>query len=59
MVNKNNPGLWGIALKMPNDVFIKDKNGNEKTIAANGVIPIVNGLKIKFNDTAIGEILTN
>ena len=59
VVNKNNPSLWGIALRLENEVFIKDKNGNEKTIAKDGVIPIVNGLKIKFNDTAIGEILTN
>ena len=59
IVNKNNPGLWGILLKLPNDVLIKDKNGQEKTIAKDGVIPIVSGLKIKFNDNAIGEILTN
>ena len=59
IVNKNNPGLWGIELRMPNEVFIRDKNGNEKTILSNGVIPIVSGLKIKFNDNAIGEILTN
>lgn len=59
IVNKNNPSLWGIQLRLQNDVLIKDKNGNEKTIAKDGVIPIVSGLKIKFNDTAIGEILTN
>ena len=59
IVNKNNPGLWGIQLQVNEDVLIKDKNGNEKTIAKDGIIPIVNGLKIKFNETAVGEILTN
>ena len=59
IVNKNNPGLWGIMLKLDNDILIKDKTGKEKTISKDGVIPIVDGLKIKFNDTAIGEILTN
>ena len=59
IVNKNNPSLWGIELRLNNDVLIKDKNGQEKTISKTGVIPIVSGLKIKFNDSAIGEILTN
>ncbi len=59
IVNKNNPSLWGIELRMPNDVLIKDNNGNEKTISRTGVIPIVNGLKIKFNDATVGEILIN
>ncbi|MBO4286158.1 MAG: hypothetical protein J5880_02355, partial [Bacilli bacterium] len=58
IVNKNNPGLWGIELRMPNEVLIKDKNGREKVVSNNGVIPIVNELKIKFNDTAIGQIIT-
>ena len=59
IVNKNNPGLWGIKLQLPNDVLIKDKSGKEKTITKDGVIPIVNELKIKFSDTSIGQILTN
>lgn len=59
VVNKNNPGLWGIKLKLENEIFVKDKNGQEKVIAKDGVIPIVSGLKIKFNTTTIGEILTN
>ena len=59
IVNKNNPSLWGILLRLPYEVFIKDKNGNEKTIAKGGVIPIVNELKIKFNDNAVGQIFTN
>lgn len=59
IVNKNNPSLWGIELRVNDDVFIKDKNGKEKTISKTGIIPIVNGLKIKFNSTSIGEILTN
>jgi hypothetical protein len=54
--NKNNPALWGLRVKVGGDILIKDANGNEKTIAAGGVIPIVKGLKIKFNETTIGEI---
>ena len=59
VVNKNNPGLWGIKLALPADVLIKDKTGKEKVVAKDGVIPIINELKIKFNDTTIGQILTN
>ncbi|MCR4911300.1 MAG: hypothetical protein K5925_02090 [Bacilli bacterium] len=59
IVNKNNPGLWGIKLQLNNDILIKDKSGKEKTITKDGVIPIVNELKIKFSDTSIGQIITN
>ena len=59
IVNKNNPSLWGIMLDLSKDISIKDKEGKEKTISKNGVIPIISGLKIKFDDSAIGEILTN
>lgn len=59
VVNKNNPSLWGILLKLNNDVLIKDKNGKEMTVDKNGVIPIVSDLKIKFNDATIGQIFTN
>ena len=31
----------------------------ERQISKDGVIPIINGLKLKFNDTVVGEILTN
>ena len=59
VINKNNPSLWGILLDLPSNVLIKDKSGHEKEIDKNGVIPIINELKIKFNDTTIGQILTN
>lgn len=55
--NKNNPSVWGIKLHLENEILIKDVNGNEKVIAADGVIPIINNLKIKFNDSAIGQII--
>ena len=55
--NKNNPDLWGIKLQLNNDVEIKDKNNVVKTIAKDGVIPIINGLKIKFNDNLIAQII--
>ena len=54
--NKNNPALWGLRVKAGSDILIKDANGNERTVAAGGVIPIVKGLKIKFNENTIGEI---
>jgi hypothetical protein len=56
ITNKKNPSLWGLRVKVGGDILIKDANGNEKTIASGGVIPIVKGLKIKFNETTIGEI---
>ena len=56
IANKKNPALWGLRVKVGGDILIKDVSGNEKTIAAGGVIPIVKGLKIKFNETTIGEI---
>jgi len=59
VVNKNNPNLWGIKLALENDILVKDKTGKEKVITKDGVIPIINELKIKFNDTSIGLILTN
>ncbi len=54
--NKKNPALWGLQVKTSGDILIKDTNGNEKTVIAGGVIPIIKGLKIKFNDNTIGEI---
>ena len=57
VVNKNNPALWGIKLNLPSPVLVKDSKGNEKEISGDGVIPIVNHLKIKINDTAIAEII--
>lgn len=57
IVNKNNPSLWGIKLSLNNDVQIKDLNGTIKNINRDGVIPVLNGLKIKFNDNAIGRIV--
>ncbi len=57
--NKKNPGLWGIELRLDKDIYIKDKEGKEKIIKKDGVIPIISNLKIKFNDGVIGEILNN
>ena len=54
--NKNNPSLWGIKLVLNDKVEIKDKDGNTKEIAGNGVIPLVGNLKIKFHENVIGEI---
>lgn len=57
--NPKNPAIWGIKLHLDHSVDIKDKVGNVKTIPADGVIPIINNLKIKFSDDVIGEIRTN
>ena len=59
VVNKKNPSLWGIRLNLGHDVLIKDATGKEATIQAGGVIPIVNNLKIRFSDDAIGEIIVD
>ena len=56
IANKKNPALWGLRVNLLGDILIKDANGNERTVAAGGVIPIVKGLKIKFNENTIGEI---
>lgn len=56
VANKKNPSVWGIKLANQNDVLIKDADGNERTVAKDGVIPIVKNLKIKFNENVIGEI---
>ena len=56
IANKKNPALWGIRVNAGNDILIKDSSGNTKTIASGGVIPIIKGLKIKFNENTIGEI---
>ena len=57
VVNKNKPDLWGIKLNLKNDVEVKDKKDVTKIIAKDGVIPIVNGLKIKFNENVIAQII--
>ena len=56
IVNKNNPSLWGIKFELSGDLEIKDAGGNVKTIAGNGVVPIIRNLKIKFNENIMGEI---
>lgn len=56
VANKKNPSLWGIKLALDHNVEIKDSEGNVKTVDANGVIPIVKNLKIKFNENTLGEI---
>lgn len=55
--NKNNPMIWGLKLNLEEDVLIKDKEGNERTIDKKGVIPIISGLKIKFNEATVAEII--
>ena len=59
VVNKNNPSLWGIKLCLNHPILVKDRLNHEKEIAPDGVIPIIDGLKIRFEEKAIGEILLN
>ena len=56
IVNRNNPSLWGIKLNLNHNVEIKDGKGIVQTIDKNGVIPIIDGLKIKFGEKDIGLI---
>lgn len=55
--NKANPSLWGIRLNLNHDIEIKDNQGHVKSIPGSGVIPLVNGLKIRFDEKTIGMIL--
>lgn len=57
VVNKNNAGLWGIKLKLSAPAIIKDASGKEKAIPPDGVIPIVNNLKIKFGEGSLAQIV--
>ena len=59
IVNKNNPSIWGIKIEIENDILIKDTSENTKIISSKGVIPIINNLKIKFDDNLIGTIKIN
>lgn len=56
IVNKNNPSLWGIKLKLDEGVEVNDAVGNVRQVAQDGVIPIVLNLKIKFQENITGEI---
>lgn len=54
--NKKNPTLWGIKLALGNAVEVENASGDKRTIAADGVIPIVRNLKIRFGNSLVGEI---
>ena len=56
VTNRKNPSLWGIKLALGADVEIKDASGNVKTIAGDGVVPIIRNLKIKFDENTVAEI---
>lgn len=56
IASAKDPSRWGIRVSTGASVEIKDSTGTVKEIVAGGVIPIVRNLKIKFNDTTIGEI---
>ena len=45
--------------KLENEIQVKDKDENVKEIDKNGVVPIVNNLKIKFSDECVAEIKIN
>ena len=55
--SKSNPSIWGIKLRLDNDVEVKDTSGNIKSIAKDGVIPIINNLKIKFLENVVAQIV--
>ncbi len=55
--NPRHAGIWGIRISGIGDITVRDRAGTEKQIRDGGIIPIVRGLKIKFNEKTIGEIL--
>ena len=57
--NKKNPSLWGIKFNLDKNIEIEDASGSIKDINKDGVVPIINNLKIKFDNNVIGEIKTN
>ena len=59
IVNKNNPSLFGIKLHIDLDVEIKDQVGTVKKISNQGVIPIINNLKIRFDENLVAQINVN
>ena len=54
--NKNNPSLWGIRLELSAPVAVKDSHGAIRTVAADGVIPLIKDLKIQFDQNTEGVI---
>ena len=56
IASTKNPARWGIRLGTGSETVIRDTVGTEKTIAVDGVIPIVQDLTIQFNENTKGEI---
>jgi len=54
--NKNNPSLWGIKLRLENEIKIEDSSGKQLIVQKDGVIPLINKLTIYFDDGVIGII---
>ena len=46
ITNKNNPSLWGIKLRLEHEIKVEDSLGKTMIIAKDGVIPLINKLKI-------------
>lgn len=59
IVNKNNPSLFGLKLNLDYNIQIKDQLGTTKEVLGDGIIPIVNNLKIKFSEELIAQIIIN
>lgn len=56
ITSKTNPSLWGLKIKLDNDVKIIDSHGQSRIVSKNGVIPLINNLKIEFNNQTIATI---
>ena len=56
ITSKTNPSLWGLKIKLDNDVKIIDSHGQSRIVSKDGVIPLINNLTIEFNNQTIATI---
>ena len=49
--NKNNPNLWGLRNMTTMPWIVTLPNGEEKTVSANGVVPIVKDIKVNTGNS--------
>ena len=49
--NKNNPNLWGLRNMTTIPWIVTLPNGEEKTVSANGVVPIVKDIKVNTGNS--------
>ena len=55
--NPKDPNKWGLRNLSGSQWTINTSSGDVKLIENDGAMPIISGLKIRFNKEVIGEIL--